>query len=76
MIDPSRGSITHTGEFRVPTSVDNHARVLKAARASARLRQVDGLARHIERVVDAMPPLTDRQRARLAALLNAGPVAE
>ena len=41
-----------------------------AGRISARLREIDGLARHIERVVDAAPPLTEAQRARLAALLR------
>lgn len=45
----------------------------RAARVSARLREVDGLARHIERVVDAAPPLTESQRARLAALLSPAP---
>jgi hypothetical protein len=44
-----------------------------AAKISARLREVDGLTRHIERVVNAAPPLTETQRARLAALLSAAP---
>lgn len=33
-------------------------------------RRVDALADHIRKTVDALPPLTDDQRARLAALLR------
>lgn len=33
-------------------------------------RRVDALAEHIRRTVDALPPLTQAQRARLAALLR------
>ena len=32
----------------------------------------EGLAEHIQRVVDAAPPLTSAQRERLALLLNPG----
>jgi hypothetical protein len=32
----------------------------------------EGLAEHIKRVVDGMPPLTDGQLSRLAVLLNGG----
>lgn len=44
----------------------------RAARISAQLRRVDALERHIRRVVDAAPELSEAQRARLAALLEAG----
>ena len=33
-------------------------------------RRVDALADHIRRTVDALPPLTEAQRARLAVLLR------
>ncbi|HZN74823.1 MAG TPA: hypothetical protein VFC00_24570 [Micromonosporaceae bacterium] len=51
------------------TAEQRRAFAQRAGRVSARLREVDGLARHIERVVAAAPPLTDEQRAKLAALL-------
>ena len=46
----------------------NHFRELQ--RRSAKARSVEALERHIRRVVDAAPPLTDEQRARLAVLLR------
>lgn len=42
----------------------------RAARISAQLRSVDALERHIRRVVDSLPPLTEAQRTKLAALLR------
>jgi hypothetical protein len=49
-----------------PNVIDEHRRELRAER----------LADHIRKVVDSAPPLTDDQRAKLAALLrNRGPAA-
>jgi hypothetical protein len=39
-------------------------------------RRIESLADHIKRTVDALPPLTEDQRARLAALLRPGTEAE
>lgn len=41
-----------------------------AAEQAARDLRAEKLAEHIRIVVDAMPPLTDEQRTRLASLLG------
>lgn len=42
----------------------------EAAEKAARDLRAEKLAEHIKSVVDAMPPLTEQQRSRLAALLQ------
>lgn len=42
----------------------------EAAELAARDLRATKLAEHIRTVVDAMPPLTDEQRTRLASLLG------
>jgi hypothetical protein len=42
----------------------------EAAEVAARDLRAEKLAAHIRTVVDAMPPLTDEQRNRLAGLLG------
>lgn len=45
----------------------------RAGRVSARHRQVDAIARRIERLVSEVPPLTEAQRTRLLNLLDTAP---
>ena len=51
-----------------PTPTAEHFRDLQ--RRSAKARQVNVLERRIRELVEAAPPLTDEQRARLANLLH------
>ncbi|MEV0152186.1 hypothetical protein AB0H57_00375 [Micromonospora sp. NPDC050686] len=43
-----------------------------ATQAASRELREEALSRHITRLVDAAPPLTEEQRARLSALINGG----
>jgi hypothetical protein len=58
----TRAKIAHTLRHDPDADVTELRRQLKAER----------LEEHVRRIVDAAPPLTGEQRARLAAILRAG----
>src|SRR5688572_12308608 len=60
-----------------PNKVAHATRIVRAGLAKHRIELADvapaeTLAAHVRRVVDALPPLTEAQRAKLAAILGPG----
>ncbi len=48
------------------------ARAAELGRAGGRAKKIAAVERRIRELVDAAPPLSNEQRSRLVALLNAG----
>ena len=68
---PLTSAVT-TARARVSALKRHHPNGGDVVDAAVRELRATSLEEHIKRVVDAAPPLTDDQRARLAALLQGG----